>query len=58
MQVNEESQEVTVSKVYVHRNMMAVFDMVTAGYAVIVTAYGKPIARITKEGGFNAGSTN
>lgn len=58
MKVNEESREVTISKVYLHRNMMEVFNTVKAGYDVIVTEYSKPIARITSEGGLNAASTN
>lgn len=58
MKINEESREVTITKVYLHRNMMEVFNTVKAGYDVIVTEYSKPIARIMSEGGINADRTN
>lgn len=58
MKINEESREVIITKVYLHRNMMEVFNTVKAGYDVIVTEYSKPIARIMSEGGINADRTN
>lgn len=47
MKIDESNRTVTVSKVEMHRGMMDIFDRVTAGYTVIVTAYGKPVAHIT-----------
>jgi antitoxin (DNA-binding transcriptional repressor) of toxin-antitoxin stability system len=58
MKIDDSNRTVTVSKVYMHRNMMEVFNTVKAGYDVIVTEYNKPIARITSEGGINADRTN
>lgn len=46
MEINEDNKTVTVTKLYMHKNMMNVFDMTAAGYKVIVTAYGKPVAKI------------
>lgn len=47
MIVNEDNKTVTVTKLYMHRHMKNVWDMISAGYEVIVVGHGTPIARIS-----------